>query len=143
MKRINCAIFVLFACLLFNSCDTSLNEYVPKNDTEKDITALLNTYLDARNNGDINKLASMFHDKGMYVAGNGATFTKSQIAESGAEWWVQYGKMKLLNSEFKINGNEATVSSTGKLGGVYKAPHITSLIKRDGHWLVVKIKTGN
>ena len=143
MKRIKYAIFVLFACLLFNSCDTSLNEYVPKNDTEKDITALLNTYLDARNNGEINKLASMFHDNGMYIAGNGATFTKSQIAESGTEWWVQYGKIKLLTPEININDNEATVSCTAKFGVSYKTPHICTLIRDNENWLIMKVKTGN
>lgn len=143
MQKIKFIIFVLSACLLFNSCDTPLNEYVPKNDTEKDITGLLNIYLEARNNGDIKRLASTFADDGQYIAGNGARWTKSKIAESDAEWWVQYGKVKLLNSEFKINGKEATVSSTGKWGVAYKTPHIVSLVKEDGTWLIVTIKTGN
>jgi len=143
VQRINIFIFVLSACLLFNSCDTPLNEYVPKNDTEKDITALLNTYLDARNNGDIKRLTSTFADNGQYIAGNGARWTKSKIAESDAEWWLQYGKVKLLNPEFNINGNQATVSSTGKWGVAYKTPHIASLVKQEGNWLIVKVKTGN
>ena len=143
MKIIKYTIFVLSAFLLLNSCDTSLNEYVPKNDDERNIVSILNTYVDSRNNGDINTFTSLLHDEGKYIAGNGGKFTKKQIAESDPEWWVQYGKMKLLNSEFVINGNEAKVSSTGKWGGVYKAPHITSLINKDGTWLIVKIKTGN
>lgn len=127
MKSIQYFIVIIFACLLLNSCEKSLNEYVPENDTEKKIVSLLNTYVDARNNGDIKILTSIFADNAKYIAGNGARWTKSQIANSDPEWWVQYGKVKLLNSEFKISENDATVTSTGKWGYTFKTPHITSL----------------
>ena len=47
---------VLVVFLLFNSCDTPLSKYEPKNDDEKIILKLLYTYVDARNNGDMNAL---------------------------------------------------------------------------------------
>ena len=43
----------LTAFLFFSSCDTPLNEYKPKSDDEKQIIALLNTYVDARNKKDL------------------------------------------------------------------------------------------
>jgi Domain of unknown function (DUF4440) len=141
MKRTLLSIFILSVVLLFNSCDTPLNEYKPKSDDEKQIIALLNAYLDARNNGDINRLASMFHEKGEYIAGIGATFTKKQIAESKPDWWIQFGTLKLLSPEFKINGNEATVNSTAKFGMALKSPHICTLIKENGNWCIMKIVT--
>ena len=145
MQRILYVIFVLAGFLLFNSCDTPLSEYVPKDDEEKNIVNLLNTYIDARNNGDMNTLASLFLDNGQYVAGVGRTFTKSQIAESQPAWWVQMGKIRLLNSEFTITGNEARVSSTAKWGkGLSASPytHVATLVKEDGRWLFLKIETG-
>ena len=143
MKICKPIIFVLSVFLLLQSCETSLTEYTPKNDSEKQIKELLTTYVDARNKGDIATLAALFHDNGKYLAGNGATWTKIQIAESKPEWWVQYGTVKLLNSEFTITDTEATVTSTGKWGYTFKTPHIAALIKEDGKWLIVKVKTGN
>ena len=147
MKRSFFFSLVLSVFLLFISCDTPLSDYTPKNDTEKSIKAFLSDYVEARNKGDVTKLASMFHDKGEYVAGNGATWTKSQIVETDPGWWTQYGEAKLLNSKFTIEGNEATVSSTGKWGGTVlltiQQPHIATLVNEDGNWLFLKIKTGN
>ena len=143
MKRLLYLGFAVIVMLIFNSCDTPLSKYEPKNDEERNIIALLNTYLNSRNNGDINTLTSLFHDNGMYIAGNGATFDKKGIGASKPEWWVQYGKTKLLNSEFKIDGNNATVTSTGKWGVAYKNPHVCTLVKENDKWLFIKIKTGN
>ena len=147
MKRSFYFNLVLALILLFTSCDSPLSDYEPKNDTEKNLKSILTAYVEARNNGDVTKLASMFHDTGEYVAGNGARWTKSQIAETDPDWWTQYGEANLINSKFAIKGNEATVSSTGKWGGTVlltmEHPHIATLVKEDGKWLFVKIKTGN
>ena len=147
MKRSFYFSFVLAVFLLFNSCDTPLSDYAPKNDTEKSLKSFLTAYVEARNKGDVTKLASMFHAKGEYVAGNGAKWTKSQIAETDPDWWTQYGEAELLNSKFAIKGNEAIVSSTGKWGGTVlltmQHPHTATLVKEDEKWLFLKIKTGN
>ena len=143
MKSALCIGLVVIAPLVFQSCDTPLNDYEPGNETEKSIKDFLSSYIEARNNGDIQRLASMFHDDAVVVAGSGGNFTKSRIADSDPDYWVEWGKIQLLNSQFKIEGDIATVSSTGKWGVHFKTPHVCTLIKEDGRWRFMKIKTGN
>ena len=143
MNRIFFVSFTLAAILLLTSCDSSLQDYKPKNDAEKSIKDLLVTYVEARNNGDVDTIMSLLHENCQYAAGTGGTFTKSQLADKNPDWWVEWGKIKLLNSEFKINDNVATVSSTGKWGVHFKNPHVCTLVNEDGKWLITKIKTGN
>jgi uncharacterized protein (TIGR02246 family) len=130
--------FIISALLFFNSCDTPLNDYKPKSEDEKQISALLNTYLEARNSGDLVKLQSTFHDDGVYISGRGGQFTKTQIAETKPEFWVSDGEVQLLNPEIKVNGNEATVMATAKYGTAFKTAAIYTLVKENGHWLIMK-----
>ena len=78
MKRFIYISLILALFLVFNSCDTPLSKYEPKNDEEKNIVALLNTYCDARNRGDIVTLHSLFDDKGQYISARGAILTKKR-----------------------------------------------------------------
>ena len=135
--------FALAAFLFFNSCESTLKDYKPKNDSEKSIQELLVAYVDARNSGDVDTIMSLLHEDCQYATGVGGTFTKSQLAVKNPDWWIEWGKIKLLDSEFKINDNEAVVSSTGKWGVHFKNPHICTLVNEDGKWLITKIKTGN
>ena len=79
MKRALLIGFIISALLLFNSCDTPLNEYKPKSDDEKQIIALLNTYLDARNKKDLAGIQATFHKDGIYYEGMGGEFKASEI----------------------------------------------------------------
>ena len=138
MKRFFYISFFLATFLVLNSCNTPLNEYDPKNDAEKNITDLLNTYLDARNNGDINRLQSTFHDNATYFhIESKITFTKIKIIDSDPEWWVNH-KVELFNPVIKINDNDATVSVAGESAGLERCRHIYTLIKEDGKWLIMK-----
>ena len=47
------ALVAISLIILFNSCDTPINEYKPKSDDEKRMIALLNTYVEARNKQDL------------------------------------------------------------------------------------------
>ena len=143
MKRLFRVSLALVVLVMFNSCESSLKDYKPKNDAEKSIKELLITYVDARNSGDIDTVMSLLHDNCKYVAGTGGTFTKSELAKKEPDWWIEWGQIKLLDSDFKIAGNEATVSSTGKWGVHFKNPHICTLVKEEDRWLIVKVKTGN
>lgn len=131
---------IISTFVLLNSCDTPLNEYNPKNEDEKQISALLNTYLDARNSGDLVKLQSTFHDDGVYIGGRGGQFTKTQIAETKPEFWVSDGEVQLLNPEINVNGNEATVMATAKYGTTFKTANIYTLVKEDKNWLIMKVE---
>ncbi|NNK76984.1 MAG: hypothetical protein HKP42_13095, partial [Maribacter sp.] len=58
MKRILFVSSVLSVFLLFNSCDTPLEKYNPKNEDEKQVLALLSDYQVSRNSNDMDKLKS-------------------------------------------------------------------------------------
>ena len=116
MKRALFIGIIISALLLFNSCDTPLNEYKPKSDDEKQIIALLNTYADARNKGDLNRLQSAFQDNGVYISNDGIKVPKAEIVKTESEWWVSGGKFEVLNPEIKINSKDATALATEKHG---------------------------
>jgi hypothetical protein len=130
--------FIISALLFFNSCDTPLNDYKPKSEDEKQIIVLLNTYLDARNKGDLNRLQSTFRDNGVYISNDGIKVPKAEIVKTESEWWVSAGKVELLNPEIKINGKDATVVATEKHGTHYKTAGLYTLVKENGNWLIMK-----
>ena len=131
--------FILAAFLLFNSCDTPLKEYKPKNDDEKRIVSLLQRFTDARNNEDVIGIQSTFQDGGKYIAGNGVEYTKSQIATSDPKWWTSYGKFGITDPDIKIEGNKAQVSMNTWFGKArYQAAY--NLIKEDGKWLIETVR---
>ena len=138
MKRVILINFVLSAFLLFNSCDTPMNKYSAKNEEEKKIIALLNTYCDARNSADLAKLQSTFHDDGIYISGRGGQFTKDKILETNPQDWLD-NKVDLYDPEFKVNGNEAKVTMTAKYGS-FKTTQIYTLVNENDNWLIMKVE---
>jgi hypothetical protein len=131
MKRIIFIGFLLSTVLLFFSCGTSINEYKPKNENEKQIIALLSTYVDSCNNGDLKRLQATFHDGGIYNSVRGGQITSSEITQKDPEWFTIAGKIQLKNPEFKINGNQATVLVTARHGNHYKGASLFKLIKQN------------
>jgi len=140
MKRTLFIIFILSIFLLFNSCDTPLNEYQAKNEDEKQIIALLNTFLEANNSGDLINLQKTFHDNGIYKSLRGGQVTKSQITETQPEWFTIAGKIELKNPEIKIAENEATVQVKSKHGAHFTSSEIFTLIKENNRWLIMKVE---
>jgi hypothetical protein len=138
MKRIIFIWIVLSTVLLFISCETSINEYKAKSDDEKQIIAVLDTYLDARNSGNLKILQSTFHDDGVYISGRGREIRASEIVNTKPEWWTSDGEVKLYDPEITINGNKASVMTTAKYGS-YSTAHIYSLINEKGNWLIMKV----
>ena len=138
MKRFIHIKLILCFILLFNSCDTPLTEYKPKNDDEKQIVDLLQRYTDARNNEDVIGIQSTFHDNGMYLSGSGPKYTKSELATTDPKWWTQMGKYKITDPDIKINGNDAQISMNTWYGkSRYQAAF--TLVKDDGKWLIMKV----
>ena len=139
MKNSLFALVTISIIILFNSCDTQLNEYKAKNENEKKIIAVLNTYLDARNSGNLKTLQSTFHENGIYISGRGREIKASEIVNTKPEWWTSDGEVKLYDPEITINGNKATVMTTAKYG-TYKTAHIYSLINENDNWLIMKVE---
>ncbi len=88
MKRILFINLVLSFILIFNSCDTPINKYEAKNDDEKQMMALLQTHLDARNSGDLKTIQSLYHENGVYITGDGIEIPKAKIVNTEPENWV-------------------------------------------------------
>jgi hypothetical protein len=139
MKRILFIGIFLSTVLLFISCETSINEYKAKSDDEKQIIALLNTYLDARNSGNLKNLQSTFHENGIYISGRGRKIKANEIVNTKPEWWTSDGEVKLYDPEITINGNKTTVMTTARYG-TYKTAHIYTLINENGYWLIMKVE---
>ena len=137
MKRILFINFVLSFILIFNSCDTPINKYETKNEDEKQIIAVLEDYLDARNSGDMKRLQSTFHEDGVYLSNDGIEVPKSKIAGMDPEWWVQGGKLKLLNPEIKLNGSEAEILVKTKHGAHYQITNYYTFTKVENKWLIM------
>jgi len=138
MKNILLIGLFLNIVLLFISCDTPINEYKPKSDDEKQIIALLNTYVEARNSGNLKILRSTFNDDGVYISGRGREIKASEIVNTKPEWWTSDGEVKLYDPEITINGNKASVMTTARYG-TYKTAHIYTLINENGNWLIMKV----
>jgi len=138
MKRILFISIALTIVLLFTSCDTPINEYKAKSDDEKQIIAVLNTYVEARNSGNLKILRSTFHDNGIYISGRGREIKANEILDTKPEWWTSDGEVKLYDPEITINGNKASVMTTAKYGS-YSTAHIYSLINEKGNWLIMKV----
>ena len=79
---------IISLCMVLSSCDSSLNDYQPQNEDERQIAELLITFQDACNNGDIGTLQALFHDNGTYESVRGGQITKGQIAETDPDWWT-------------------------------------------------------
>ena len=128
------------ALIVLCACEKSLSEYVPASDEEQEIVGILDQYLAARNSNDVKKLASLFVEKGMYLAGDGNAFKgQDAIANSDPAWWTQYGTQVILNPEFTIGENKAAVSTLGKWGVNFRFPQTFTLVKQDGSWLFTRI----
>jgi hypothetical protein len=139
MKKILLIALSLNIVLLFISCDTPINEYKPKSDDEKQIIALLNTYVEARNSGNLKILRSTFHDNGIYISGRGREIKANKILDTKPEWWTSDGDVKLYEPKITINGNKASVMTTAKYGS-FSTAHIYTLINENGNWLIMKVE---
>ena len=132
--------FVLTVFLLFISCDTPMSKYGPKNDDERNILKVLNTHVEARNNGDTKTLASLFQDDGV-ITYSSVKYTKSQIADSDPGLWSQYN-IALYNLEIDISDGEATVSTfvVAKMGfDKWRTQTTFTLTKDDNKWLISEV----
>ena len=140
MNRLAYTCILLISFFILCSCDTPMSEYEPINDNEKDIIETLDTYLEARNSNDVNKLSTLFDNDGEYIAGDGTTLKgRDEIANSDPVWWTQYGEQKICNPKFDIEESKATVATIGKWGFGHRRPQTFNLIKSDGQWLISKV----
>ena len=140
MKRILFVVLSLSSLLISTSCDTPIEKYKPKNEDEKQIIALLNTFCDACNSGDLAELQSIFHEEGIFNSVRGGKVTKSQMTEKEPEWFTISGKIKLKNPKITFGNNEARVTVQGKHGTHYTTGHRFTLAKENDRWLIMEFR---
>ena len=140
MRRLLFVSSVLSVIWLFHSCDSSLKSYKPKNEDEKQIVKLLDTFCDACNNGDLTMLQSIFHDGGVFNSVRGGKVTKGKMTEKNPEWFTMSGKIKLNNPKFIIGNDDATVTVQGKHGAHYTTGHRFTFTKVNGRWLIINFQ---
>jgi hypothetical protein len=133
------ALVTISLIILFNSCDTPINEYKPKSDDEKQIIALLNTYVEARNKKDLQAMQATFTKDAIYYGGTGAVIKASEIPTSDPEWWAMYGNLKLYDPKITINGNEAKIALVTLYGTAGRFEAAYTLVKENGNWLIKKV----
>jgi hypothetical protein len=135
MKRVIIINVILSSILLFNSCDTPLTDYKPKNEDEKQIVELLQKYTDTRNSVDVKGIRSTFHDDGIYYKGWGGELKASDIETSDPEIWTRAGKLKMTDPSIKIDGEEALVTVNTWYGKA-KFQAAFTVVKENGNWLI-------
>jgi hypothetical protein len=135
MKRVIIINVILSTILLFNSCDTPLTDYKPKNEDEKQIVELLQKYTDTRNSVDVKGIRSTFHDDGIYYKGWGGELKASDIETSDPEIWTRAGKLKMTDPSIKIDGEEALVTVNTWYGKA-KFQAAFTVVKENGNWLI-------
>jgi hypothetical protein len=139
MKRILFISIALTIVLLFTSCDTPINEYKPKSDDEKQIIALLNTYVEARNKQDLKGMQATFTKDGIYYGGMGGEFKASEFSNTDPEFWTSYGELTLYDPKITINGNVAKIALVTLYGTAGRFEAAYTLVKKNGNWLIKKV----
>ena len=139
MKPMISITLILLAVFMIISCDTPLNEYKPKNDDEKQIVALLETFVEARNSQDLKTIRSIFHDDGIYFKGMGGEIKASEIESTDPEWWTSFGKFGITDPEININGNEAQIAMNTTYGKArFQAFYV--MVKEENKWLIKTVR---
>ncbi len=107
---------VLFFAFLFNACGTPLQDYNPKSEKETEIKSLLVEFAQARNDYDVNKMASCFTDNCIIFL-YGKSLTKSEFTSVFKRSdFESMGKIKFTNPEINIVDKIAQVGIRGKQG---------------------------
>jgi len=133
------ALVTISLIILFNSCDTPINEYKPKSDDEKQIIALLNTYVDARNKKDLKGMQATFTKDGIYYGGMGGEFKASEFLNTDPEFWTSYGELTLYDPKITINGNVAKIALVTLYGTAGRFEAAYTLVKENGNWLIKEV----
>jgi len=106
----------LFLVFLFNGCGQSLQDYSPKSEKEKEIKSLLVEFAKARNDYDVNKMASSFSDNSI-ISLQGRSLTKSEFASVYKRSdFKSMGKIQFTNPEINIVDEIAQVGIKCKQG---------------------------
>ena len=147
--------------MITSCCDTSITEYEPKNQDEKEIISVLFQYQDAKNHFDLKRLLSFLDDKGEFSFACGLMISKTKLKEELPDFWVDIrSKNKIaipyahecLNGDYfesgelnnpiiKINNETAEVSVL-VTKGFSRVTLTFSLLRKNKQWLITRTEWG-
>ena len=148
---------IFFACILLTSCTkVSLNEYLSKNQEEREINSLLIRYQEAKNSSNIEQFLSLLHEQGQYsfldlkvskdalkkmlsvswaklVAGEAPTYFINHEGMTGD----YFRNWKLYNPKITIGNNTAIATVMVQFNWWWGLRHSIRLVQENGRWVIL------
>jgi len=149
---------LLIITLNISCSGPSLEEYLPKNQEEKNIISLLIQYQGAKINCDLDQFLACLHEKGDFHFGIGFMLSKKELKESLPSFWAglksgsrEFYPMnremitgnyiltgRFFNPQIVINQESAEVIMTFMKWG-WRLRHYISMIKENDQWLITRL----
>lgn len=148
-----CIFIILCAC-----SNTPIEDYLPKNQEEKDIVALLVQYQEARKHFHLEQYLGCLHEQGIYHHASRVMLSKKALAARLPGFWAELQKgnrlffpmcrenlsgnyfvgFRLVNPTIYIDRNTATVTAIYVNTG-WRIRHYISLIKENNRWWINRL----
>ncbi len=143
MRRILFASSILSVLVLLISCGTPLEQYQPKNETEKELTETLLRHANARVSGDADKILAGFHDNCQVSLRPNVMLSKQQLSELKADDWTYDGKVYFSDPKFDIEGDKAIVNLKLNVGVAGNRNSHYTMVKENDEWLISNVVIDN
>ncbi len=148
-----CVFIILSAC-----SNTPIEDYLPKDQEEKNIMALLVRYQEARKHFHLEQYLGCLHEQGSDPHASRVMLSKKALAEQLPGFWAELQKgnrlffpmcrenlsgnyfvgFHLVNPTIHIDHNTATVTATYVNTG-WRIRHYIYLIKENNRWLINRL----
>ena len=146
-------------CIAICACsNTPMEDYVPKNNEEAKIVALLIQYRDARKTFDLERYLACLHDQGIYHHASRIMVSKKELSNLLPDFWAQlkrgnrlffpmcrenlsgnyFVRFRLINPKITITQNSASVIVIYVNTG-WRLKHYISMIKENNRWLINRL----
>ena len=143
MKRTLYLSSILSVIMLLISCGTPLEQYQPKNETEKNLTEVLLRHANARVSGDTEKILEGFQDNCQVSLRPNVMLSKQQLKELNADDWTYDGKVDFSDPKFDIEGDKAIVNLKINIGVAGNRNSHYTLVKENDEWLISSVVIDN
>jgi hypothetical protein len=130
------ALFIIHAC----GNGTRLQDYEAKNEQEKEIKSLLVEYVTARNNYDVQKMASYLSEDARIGFLDNRTFSKSEFASTfKARDFEAWGKYDCFDPDIKISDNVAEIKMKYKESLLNRGVYRFKMNRRNNRWMITEV----
>ena len=148
-----CVFIIFFAC-----SNTPIEDYLPKDQEEEKIMALLVRYQEARKHFHLEQYLGCLHEQGSYHHASRIMLSKKALAARLPDFWAELQKgnrlffpmcrenlsgnyfvgFRLVNPTILIDHNTAAVTATYVNKG-WRTRHYIFLIKENNRWLINRL----